>query len=521
MAESKSQVHDEYLASSEASDVDARDLALLGKKAVLRRTFSPLAILGVACASTITWEAMFALFVFGLQNGGPAGLLYGFLFCWLGWAAVVATMAELVSMWPTAGGQYHWTYMLAPKGWKAGLSYFTGWQSVIAWQALTASGTYLAATVLQGLVINSQTSYKPERWHGTLLVFALIAVALLFNTFLFKVLPQIETAVLVLHIVLFVIFLLVITVMSPTKRSNAQVWTLFLSEGGYKSQGLSFFVGLITPLFAFSGADGAVHMSEEIRNASKVVPWALMMSIAINGLTGFSMLIAILYCLGGLDDALATPTGYPFIEILTQASRSIAGGTALSALLVLMFSFAVLTIVASTSRQLWAFARDRAIPNPKAVAHVHGRIKVPLTSVAITCTVTCLLSLINIASPAVLNAILSLTVAGFFGSYLIPFSLFLHARVRTPDRVPPGPWNLGPWGVLVNAFAIVWIVLVMFFSFWPSSVPTTSLTMNWSCLLWGAVVLFALGFWVVHGRKVYTGPVVETGVNRLGTVEHA
>lgn len=75
----------------------------------------------------ITWEGLFSVFVFGLQNGGPAGLIYGFLFVWTGYACVVATMGELVSMWPTAGGQYHWVHMLAPDGWKDILSYLTGW----------------------------------------------------------------------------------------------------------------------------------------------------------------------------------------------------------------------------------------------------------------------------------------------------------------------------------------------------------------------------------------------------------
>jgi choline transport protein len=42
--------------------------------------------------------------------------------------------------------------------------------------------------------------------------------------------------------------------------------------------------------------------------------------------------------------------------------------------------------------------------------------------------------------------------------------------------------------------------------------------MNWSCVLWTGVVFFALGFWGVHGRKVYRGPVVETGQG-LGSVE--
>jgi choline transport protein len=149
-------------------------------------------------------------------------------------------------------------------------------QSTIAWQASAASGGYLSATSLQGLVINSQPSYTPTRWHGTLLVFAIMAVALLFNTFLYKHLARVETVILVLHIVLFFIVLIVVTVMSPNKSSNAEVWTLFLNEGGYKSKGLSFFVGLITPVFAFAGVDGAVHMSEEIRNSSRIVPWAMM-----------------------------------------------------------------------------------------------------------------------------------------------------------------------------------------------------------------------------------------------------
>ena len=73
----------------------------------------------------------------------------------------------------------------------------------------------------------------------------------------------------------------------------------------------SFFVGLITTVFAFIGADGAIHMSEEIKNASTVVPHALVASIALNGIMGFAMLIAILFCIGDIDNALSTATGFP------------------------------------------------------------------------------------------------------------------------------------------------------------------------------------------------------------------
>ncbi|KAF2008017.1 putative GABA transporter [Amniculicola lignicola CBS 123094] len=497
------------------SDVDERELAIIGKKPVLRRNFAFLSILGFSCSLMITWEGMFSVFIFGLLNGGPGGLIYGFLLCWIGYATVVATMGELVSMWPTAGGQYHWTHKLAPEGWKNVLSYITGWQSVIAWQASAASAGYLTATTLQGLVINSQSSYIPQRWHGTLLVFAVMVICLLFNTFLAKQLPKVESAILALHIVGFFVVLITLVVLAPHKSSNADVWTLFLNQGGYSSKGLSFFVGLITPVFAFAGADGAVHMSEEIKNSSHILPWAMIGSIGINGLTGFTMLIGILYCIGDIEAALGTPTGYPFIEILTQGTKSIAGGTTLSALLQTMFIFATLGVVASASRQLWAFARDNAVPNARFISYVHPTMKIPLVSIGITATITCLLSLINIGSATVFNAIVSLTVAGFFGSYLIPFSLFLYTRIYHPSRLTPGPWSLGRWGVFVNAFAILWSVLVMFFSFWPTMIPVTPLTMNWSCLLWGATMIFAGIFWVLHGRRVYEGPVIEVHLTDL------
>lgn len=147
---------------------------------------------------------------------------------------------------------------------------------MIAWQAVTASSAFLTATSLQGLVINSQSSYNPHPYQGTLILFAVILVCCFFNTILARYLAHVETAILWLHITLFFVVLVTLTVLAPQKSSSADVWALFLNEGGYDSKGLSFFIGLITPVFAFSGADGAVHMSEEIKNASRVLPWAMI-----------------------------------------------------------------------------------------------------------------------------------------------------------------------------------------------------------------------------------------------------
>jgi choline transport protein len=56
-------------------------------------------------------------------------------------------------------------------------------------------------------------------------------------------------------------------------------------------------------------------MSEEIHNPSIVVPQSIMLSVILNGMMGFAMVIAVLFCLGDIDTVLATNTGYPFMEI--------------------------------------------------------------------------------------------------------------------------------------------------------------------------------------------------------------
>ncbi|KAH7110959.1 hypothetical protein EDB81DRAFT_831331, partial [Dactylonectria macrodidyma] len=108
-------------------DLDREQLAKLGKKSVLKRNFRFLTILGFSCAILVTWEGTLMNFAPGLANGGPAGLVYGFIFVWIGNLSVFSTLCELVSIAPTSGGQYHWVAMLAPRWCSKFLSYITGW----------------------------------------------------------------------------------------------------------------------------------------------------------------------------------------------------------------------------------------------------------------------------------------------------------------------------------------------------------------------------------------------------------
>jgi choline transport protein len=177
----------------EMQDPDALEMARMGKKQALKRRFGFFSILGFACSIAITWTGVLVVFISGLENGGPAGPIYGYIFVWIGTLAIFTTMAELVSMMPTSGGQYHWAAMLSPKSCRKFVSYITGWLVMAGWEAVLA--------MIQGMVVLNYPDYGFKRWHGTLLYWAVVVLALLVNTIASRLLPKIESAILVLYLI--------------------------------------------------------------------------------------------------------------------------------------------------------------------------------------------------------------------------------------------------------------------------------------------------------------------------------
>jgi amino acid transporter len=103
-------------------------------------------------------------------------------------------------------------------------------------------------------------------------------------------------------------------------------------------------------------------MSEEILNASTAVPTSIMLSVLINGSLGFGMLLAMLFCLGDIEQALGSATGYPFMDIFLQATDSVTGTAVMGSIITTMGITTSVGMLASASRQFWSFARDRGIP---------------------------------------------------------------------------------------------------------------------------------------------------------------
>ncbi len=177
---------------------------------------------------------------------------------------------------------------------------------------------------------------------------------------------------------------------------------------------------------------------------------------------------------------------------------------------------------------------------------VEPRTRIPMVAIGLVTIIPALLALIYIGSSSVFEDVVSLSTSGLYASYFIPCSLLLWRRVTgqikpyssrddegtssTPlpngssaenssaDEVVQPELSWGPWrvpgilGTINNAYACVYTVFVMFWSFWPPSTPTMPSTMNYAVLMTGATIIFSIVYYYVWGKQQYLGPLIEREV---------
>ena len=96
-----------------------------------------------------------------------------------------------------------------------------------------------------------------------------------------------------------------------------------------------------------------------------------MWATLINGMLGCIMMITFCFAVGdSLQDILDSPSGIPVIQLLYNVTGSKAGTVVMSVVLLILNYFSTITTIASSSRQTWAFARDKGFPFSDWLAYV-------------------------------------------------------------------------------------------------------------------------------------------------------
>lgn len=251
-------------------------------------------------------------------------------------------------------------------------------------------------------------------------------------------------------------------------------------------------------------------MAEELPSASRNVPLAMMGTVLVNGIMGLVYCIVILYSTGSLESLLATPTGFSFMQIYLTATKSRAGGTILSVMIPIIAAAASAAGLASTSRTLWAFARDKATPVDRYLSKVDKRLQIPANAVFATAAIQAALGLIYLGSATAFNALLSMAVIGMYLSYLLPI-LYMIGYGRRPDMNKVDRYFRLPnsLGMVVNLVSCAWIVLVIIFSTFPPVIPVTAQTMNYSSVVFTGWLLFGAVYYWLYGRHKFEVPMSD------------
>ncbi|KAH7312979.1 amino acid permease [Rhexocercosporidium sp. MPI-PUGE-AT-0058] len=485
---------------------DEERLAQLGHTQELNRGFSVLALGSLVLCLMATWEALSTVISSALVSGGPPCLFYNYILSFICTLCIALSLAEIASIYPTAGGQYHWVAAMSPPKSREAASWATGWISVSGQIVLTASAGFAAGLQFQSLIVITDESYDRPRWQGMLFFWAVLVYAAVINTLGIKLLPSVNLAAGVLHITALVGIMITLGVMSD-KNSTAFVFTEVVNSSGWSSDGVSWLIGLQSAVYPMLGYDAACHLAEEMPNASRNVPLAMLGGVSINAILGLGYTIMLLYSTSPLSSLLETPTGFPFMQIFLDVTHSKVGTILMSLVPCIIATIGSIAGLASTSRTLWAFARDDGLPFSAYFSHVHPKLHVPVRAIAIVSILQLLLGLLYLGNVTAFNAVLSMAIIGSYLAYCLPiFYMAFFGRPKL-DKSHYGPFALPKaLGLAVNIVSMIWIVVVVIFSMFPLALPVTAANMNYSSVVlvgWG---IFGAIYYFWDGKRRFRAP---------------
>ncbi|KAL9005853.1 MAG: hypothetical protein Q9188_001402 [Gyalolechia gomerana] len=471
-----------------SDDQDQEDMARMGKKTDLKRIFRQSSMIAFTCIVQATWQVFLLANTQGLTNGGHAGrrLVEDNI---IGKAAEYIPSTFVRSLAPGSRSSLH-----------------LRWMSTLSWQATAAGATFVDGTFIQGIIAAYTPHYTIQGWKGTLFVIAVTLIVGIMNVVFARALPQIQKFMAILFGLGWIPVVVVLIALAPHPDASV-VFTSFTSDQGWTPIGLSVMVGQISSLYSLVSFDAAAHMSEEVRKAGLAVPRAMMWSYTANAIVGIVVVFAYLYSIVNIQDALSSPTGFPFLYVCQDATYY--GTLPIAILLVIIATAGCTGCNASASRETFAFARDDGLPFKSWISKVQPGSLIPRNSVILTCAITILLALINIGSTVAFNAIISLQLIALMATYCTSIGCVFYRRITDEHCLPPAQWSLGSAGKYINAFAFVYSLYLMFWIGWPPARDVTPVTFNWAAVLFAAVFIVSLVFYYANGRKFYRGPVTS------------
>lgn len=473
-------------------------------------------MIGFSFSIVTCWTALAGTFIVGIDAGGPPVMIYSWIIISLGAMLVGMSFAEMCSAYPIAGGQYSWVAALAPAKWTRGMSWVTGWFMLVGVIGIGAANNFISANFVLGMAVLANDGYEIERWHVVLCSYCIILVTGLVNVIIPRALDRLGKAMFVWNLASFVIIIVTLLATTKNKADPEFVFTILRNDTGL-SDGLGVMAGLLQSFFGMCCYDAAAHMTEEIKDARRNAPRAIISSVVLGGLTGLIFLIVTFFCIDDISAVANTATGVPFLAILYSSTGSVPGTCILTSLVTVICLISANSLMAEGSRSVWAFARDRGLPGSVYLSRVEERFGVPVLAIVVCGVCQGALNTIYLGTTTGFNTVTSIATEGFYISYFMP----LFARVLSHMGGEPvslgGTYTLGKYGVPINAAGAAFLFIgVIIFNF-PSEGPIVPENMNYCSAAVGIVALASLITWVHDGKRNFSLGNIRGEINGIET----
>jgi|CXWL01.1.fsa_nt_gi amino acid transporter len=517
---------------------DLKDLHRLGYAQQLFREMGGFSNFAISFSIISILTGAILLFGFGLRFAGPVINTVGWPLVSVFVMIIAASMAELASAYPTAGGLYFWAHRLGGRGW----GWITAWFNMIGQITITSGINIAAAIYIVGALSRITGHTFSTNWYFYVFVMVLIMVPqMVINIFGIRLTAKLNDFSVWWHIGGVLLIALLLTAFGKTHNSwdfamsfvnttnpydfssaalpsgetapalyfgnpitaeplwviPSPLFTLFpFLTALYKAAPfwLVFAIGLLQAQWTYTGYDASAHVAEETVMARKNSAWGVFLSVAVSAVVGYIVLMVLTF---SIVDLPSTATdGYPVLKVAYDNLTPFLGNVVAVIIAGAMWLCGLASIT-SMSRMWFAFARDGGMPGHTFIRQIHPKLRTPVNSILITCT----LATVMLLWSGAFYVVTAISVVFLYWAYGLPILLNLRNRLRgrgeftTPETAP---WNLGRWSAPFNVISLIWIFLISIFLV----IPPNELVL-WTTVL---ICLFMAAWWLIDARKRFRGP---------------
>ena len=524
---------------------DIKDLHGLGYAQELFRTMGGFSNFAISFSIISILTGAVILYDYGLAWAGTAAVMIGWPLITVFVLAIAASMAELASAYPTAGGLYYWASKMKNKNW----GWWTAWLNLIGQFAIVAGIDYAAAGFINATIVDKITGgpafntavFVDGALNGQLVTMGVILIIQLILNIaginLVALLNQVSVWWHMAIVALVVVFIFAtgkpdqsgLSLGSIQPLDQAGSWNnnlgfINLQYGPASSYPLiiAFFFSLLLANWTYTGYDASAHVAEETVGARMSSAWGVFLSVAVSAVVGYLFLVALTTHLPNLSTLFPNPLptdlsgasqyyfggGVAVISILEYNLGNL--GDYLAAGIAIAMWFCGLASLAAAGRMLFAFSRDDGIPFSGWLKRVSVRYRTPANALFAVALVAWLFTIAAfiVGTGTAIVIITAISTIFLYAAYGLVIFLGATTEGWREFRV----WSLGRWSKPVAWVAVFWVlVLMVLFSF-----PTSG-NISFPFMV-GTVVILVI-YYFAWARTHFEGPKVMGAEAELTELE--